>query len=144
MIAGFAEPSAMSASPVVIAYDMHQMYSLLPNNVFFFKRCYNTFILYLSLKILRYSIYGIVFCSLMMGIVLYKKYITDTAIPGWASSLIFIITSIILQLFSVTLIVLLMELSSRKNINAPNSKIYLDFIENKEVLILNEYLKKWN
>lgn len=84
---------------------------------------------YLSLKILRFSIYGIVLCSVSVGIVLFKKYITDTAIPGWASSLIFIITSIILQLFSVTLIVLLMQLSSRKNIAAPNSKIYKDFID---------------
>lgn len=84
---------------------------------------------YLSLKILRFSIYGIVLCSFSVGIVLFKKYITDTAIPGWASSLILIISSIILQLFSVTLIVLLMQLSSRKNIIAPNSKIYKKFIE---------------
>ncbi|NHM02738.1 glycosyltransferase [Flavobacterium difficile] len=85
---------------------------------------------YLSLKILRFSIYGIVLCSFSVGIVLFKKYITDTAIPGWASSLILIISSIILQLFSVTLIVLLMQLSSRKNIIAPNSKIYKEFIIN--------------
>lgn len=84
---------------------------------------------YLSLKILRYSIYGIIICSISVGIVLFKKYISDSAIPGWASSLILIISSIILQLFSVTLIVLLMQLSSRKNIIAPNSKIYKDFIE---------------
>ena len=51
------------------------------------------------------------------------------AIPGWASSLTLIILGIILQLFSVTLIVLLMQLSSRKNIQVPNSKIYKDFIE---------------
>jgi hypothetical protein len=84
---------------------------------------------YLSLKILRYSIYGIFICSISVGIVLFKKFITNTAIPGWASSLIFIISSIILQLFSVTLIVLLMQLSSRKNVIAPNSKIYKEFIE---------------
>lgn len=87
---------------------------------------------YLSLKILRYSIYGIILCSISVGIVLFKKYITDTAIPGWASSLILIISSIILQLFSVTLIVLLMQLSSRKNIIAPNSKIYKNFIEDEK------------
>ncbi len=84
---------------------------------------------YLSLKILRYSLYGILLCSLSVGIVLFKKYVTDSAIPGWASSLILIISGIILQLFSVTLIVLLMQLSSRKNITAPNSKIYKEFIE---------------
>jgi hypothetical protein len=43
-----------------------------------------------------------------------------------------IISGIILQLFSVTLIVLLLQLSSRKNISAPNSKIYKNFIENEE------------
>jgi hypothetical protein len=57
---------------------------------------------------------------------------THNAIPGWASSLIFIISGIILQLFSVTLIVLLLQLSSRKNINAPDVTIYLDFIESKQ------------
>jgi hypothetical protein len=84
---------------------------------------------YLSLKILRYSLYGIFVCSLSVGIVLFKKFVTNSAIPGWASSLILIISSIILQLFSVTLIVLLMQLSSRKNVIAPNSKIYKEFIE---------------
>jgi hypothetical protein len=39
---------------------------------------------YLSLKILRYSLYGILLCSLSVGIVLFKKYVTDSAIPGWA------------------------------------------------------------
>lgn len=84
---------------------------------------------YLSLKILRYSLYGILFCTLSVGIVLFKKYITGSAIPGWASSLVSIITVIVLQLFLVTLIVLLMQLSSRKNVVTPNKNIYLDFIE---------------
>jgi glycosyltransferase involved in cell wall biosynthesis len=84
---------------------------------------------YLSIKILRYSLYGILLCSISVAIVLFKKFVTDTAIPGWASSLILIISGIILQLFSVTLIVLLMQLSSRKNISTPNPKIYKDFID---------------
>ncbi len=84
---------------------------------------------YLSLKILRFSLYGILLCTISVVIVLFKKYVTDSAIPGWASSLLLIISGIILQLFSVTLIVLLMQLSSRKNINPPNPKVYIDFIE---------------
>ncbi len=83
---------------------------------------------YLSIKILRLTFMGILFCSLCIGIILFKKFVTETAIPGWASSLLLIITGIILQLFSVTLIVLLMQLSSRKNINAPNSSVYKKFI----------------
>lgn len=85
----------------------------------------------LSIRILRYSVYGIIFCTVSVGYILYQKLYTNSAIPGWASSLILIITGIILQLFSVTLIVLLLQLSSRKNITAPNSKVYLDFIESK-------------
>src|SRR5690606_7798313 len=85
---------------------------------------------YLTLKILRLSLYGILFCALSVGIVLFKTYVANSAILGWASSLILIITVIILQLFLVTLIVLLMQLSSRKNIVTPNPKIYLDFIDN--------------
>ncbi len=89
---------------------------------------------FLSLRILRYSLYGIGLCFISVLYIFYQKIFTNNAIPGWASSLILIISGIILQLFSVTLIVLLLQLSSRKNINAPNPKIYLDFIENKEEL----------
>lgn len=87
---------------------------------------------FLSLRILRFSLYGIAVCFLSVMYILSQKLFTDNAIPGWASSLILIISGIILQLFSVTLIVLLLQLSSRKHINAPNPKIYLDFIESKE------------
>lgn len=89
---------------------------------------------FLSLRILRYSLYGIGICFISVMYIFYQKMFTNNAIPGWASSLILIISGIILQLFSVTLIVLLLQLSSRKNINAPNPKTYLDFIENKEEL----------
>jgi hypothetical protein len=89
---------------------------------------------FLSLRILRFSLYGIAVCFLSVMYILFQKLFTDTAIPGWASSLILIISGIILQLFSVTLIVLLLQLSSRKHINAPNPKIYLDFIESKETI----------
>ncbi len=84
---------------------------------------------FLSLRILRYSLYGIGICFISVMYIFYQKLFTDNAIPGWASSLILIISGIILQLFSVTLIVLLLQLSSRKNITAPNPKIYKDFIE---------------
>jgi hypothetical protein len=84
---------------------------------------------FLSLRILRYSLYGIGICFASVLFILYQKLFTENAIPGWASSLILIISGIILQLFSVTLIVLLLQLSSRKNISAPNPKIYKDFIE---------------
>jgi hypothetical protein len=84
---------------------------------------------FLSLRILRYALYGISICFISVMYILYQKIFTDNAIPGWASSLILIISGIMLQLFSVTLIVLLLQLSSRKNISAPNAKIYLEFIE---------------
>ena len=87
---------------------------------------------FLSLRILRYSLYGIAICFLSVMYILYQKIFTNSAIPGWASSLTLIISGIILQLFSVTLIVLLLQLSSRKNISAPNSKVYLEFIESVE------------
>jgi hypothetical protein len=87
---------------------------------------------FLSLRILRCSMYGILVCFLSVIVILYQKIFTESAVPGWASSLILIISGIILQLFSLTLIVLLLQLSSRKNITAPNAKIYLDFIENRK------------
>lgn len=84
---------------------------------------------YLTLKILRFSFYGILLCFVTALVILIKKYITGTAISGWASSLMLIVIGIVIQLFSVTLIVLLMQLSSRKNVDAPNSIIYKDFID---------------
>jgi glycosyltransferase involved in cell wall biosynthesis len=83
----------------------------------------------LSVRILKLSIYSFVACIIAVIVILYKKFITDTAIPGWASNLLFVIFSIILQLSSVTLIVLLMQLSSRKNIKKPSYVIYKDFVE---------------
>lgn len=83
----------------------------------------------LSVRILKLSIYCFVACVFAILIILYKKFVTDTAIPGWASNLLLVIFSIVLQLSSLTLIVLLMQLSSRKNIKKPSSVIYKDFVE---------------
>lgn len=83
----------------------------------------------LSVRILKLSLFGVLLCFLSVIYILCLKLFTDQSIPGWASSLILIIFGIILQLFSVTLIVLLLQLSTRKKISAPNTKIYLDFIE---------------
>ena len=88
----------------------------------------------ISIKILKLSLYGIALCFLSVLYILGEKLFTNYAIPGWASSLVLIISGIILQLFSVTLIVLLLQLRSRKNISAPNAKIYLDFIEDKQII----------
>jgi len=86
---------------------------------------------FLSLRILRYSIYGVFLCLISIAIILFKKFVSGTAIPGWASSLMLITIGIVIQLFSVTLIVLLMQLSSRRNIQAPNANIYKDFLRNQ-------------
>lgn len=83
----------------------------------------------LSVRILRLSLYGISICLAAIAYVFYQKVFTTNAIPGWASSLILIILGIMLQLFLVTLIVLLLQLSSRKNIVSPNPNIYKDFLD---------------
>lgn len=88
----------------------------------------------LSIRILKLSIYCFVACIFAIIIILYKKFVNDTAIPGWASNLLLVIFSIVLQLSSVTLIVLLMQLSSRKNIKKPSSVIYKHFVENVKQL----------
>lgn len=84
---------------------------------------------FLSLRILKFTLYGILLCAVSIFYILYQKLFTGNTIPGWASSLTLILSGIMLQLFTVTLIVLLLQLSSRKNISVPNSKTYLDFIE---------------
>lgn len=86
----------------------------------------------LSVRILKLSLFGVLMCFLSVIAILGIRIFSNQSIPGWASSLILIIFGIILQLFSVTLIVLLLQLSSRKKISAPNTKVYLDFIESIE------------
>lgn len=87
---------------------------------------------FLSVRILKISLFGVGLCFLSVISILYIKLFTESSIPGWASNLILIIFSIILQLSSVTLIVLLMQLSTRKNIKSPNLFIYKDFVSNVE------------
>lgn len=84
---------------------------------------------FLSVRILKLSLLGVLVCLLSVIGVLYVKMFTTSSVPGWASNLILIIFSIILQLSSVTLIVLLMQLSSRKSVKSPTSDIYKDFVE---------------
>jgi hypothetical protein len=43
---------------------------------------------FLSLRILRFSLYGIAICFISVMYILFQKIFTNTAIPGWASSLI--------------------------------------------------------
>ena len=90
---------------------------------------------FLSVRILKLSLFGVGICIASVLVILYFKLFTALAIPGWASNLILIIFSIILQLSSVTLIVLLMQLSSRKNIKGPTPTIYIEFVDN---IITNE------
>ena len=88
---------------------------------------------FLSVRILKLSLFGVVVCFASVVSVLYIKFFTEASIPGWASNLILIIFSIILQLSSVTLIVLLMQLSARKNIKSPSEKQYKEFIDLIEI-----------
>jgi hypothetical protein len=85
----------------------------------------------LCFRVLRFAFISMVFCSIGIGYILFQKLFTDNAIPGWASSLILIVLSIVIQLFSVTFIILLLQLRSRKEIVAPNDSLYLSFIKSK-------------
>ena len=53
----------------------------------------------LSVRILKLSLFGVLVCFLSVLSILYIKLFTESSIPGWASNLILIIFSIILQLF---------------------------------------------
>jgi glycosyltransferase involved in cell wall biosynthesis len=90
--------------------------------------CISVYFDFLSVRILKISLLGVVACLGAVAVVLYYKLFTTLAIPGWASNLILIFFSIILQLSSVTLIVLLMQLSARKNIRRPDPFLYKDFV----------------
>lgn len=83
----------------------------------------------LSIRLLKFSGYSIVLCFISILWIFYIKLFTSSSVPGWASNLLLIIFSIILQFSLLTLIVLLMQLSSRKNITVPSAIIYKKFIE---------------
>jgi hypothetical protein len=85
----------------------------------------------LCFRVLKFAFIAILLCSLGIGYVLFQKVFTDNAIPGWASSLILIVLSIVIQLFSVTFIILLLQLRSRKEITPPDDNLYLKFIYDK-------------
>lgn len=85
----------------------------------------------ISVRILRLSFFGVLICIVSISIVFCLKILTDLAIPGWASNLVMLILIIVIQLSSVTLIVLLMQLSARKNITPPTSSFFKQFIEKK-------------
>lgn len=85
----------------------------------------------ISVRILRLSFIGVLFCFFSITIVFCLKMLTDLAIPGWASNLVLLILIIVIQLSSVTLIVLLMQLSARKNITPPTSDFFKQFIDSK-------------
>ncbi len=82
-----------------------------------------------TIRILKASFLGAFIGLLYIVFILYQKIILGTAIPGWASSLILIISGIIIQLFSVTIIVVLLQLSRRKSIIPPNRLLYKEFIK---------------
>jgi polyisoprenyl-phosphate glycosyltransferase len=83
----------------------------------------------LCVRILKFSLFGVLACLVGVVIVLYFRFFTNSSVPGWASSLILLMFSIILQLSSVTLIVLLMQLSSRKDVKSPSASIYNNFVD---------------
>jgi len=83
----------------------------------------------LCVRILKFSLFGVLACVIGVLMVLYFRFFTSSSIPGWASSLILLMFSIMLQLSSVTLIVLLMQLSSRKDVKAPNATTYQSFVD---------------
>lgn len=85
----------------------------------------------LCFRVLRFAFISMLLCCIGIGYILFQKLFTDNAIPGWASSLILIVLSIVIQLFSVTFIILLLQLRSRKEINLPDETQYLKFIQIK-------------
>lgn len=87
----------------------------------------------LCIRLLRFSLIALTFCSIGVGYIFYQKIFTENAIPGWASSLVLIIFSIIIQLFSVTFVVLLFQLNTRKRIEAPDEHLFKKFLDQNEV-----------
>lgn len=86
----------------------------------------------LCIRLLRFSLIALTFCSIGVGYIFYQKIFTENAIPGWASSLVLIIFSIIIQLFSVTFVVLLFQLNTRKRIEAPDEHLFKKFLDQNE------------
>ncbi len=72
----------------------------------------------------------LIFMIFITGItILLIKFLTELAIPGWTSNIIASIINLTVSLFSIILILLLIQLNQRKQAYRSVSSFYNDFIE---------------
>ena len=85
-----------------------------------------------TVRLLIFSFVGILVSTLFIVGIFIIKLFTDFAIPGWASSMSLLIFNIIIQFTVVSLLILLLILYSRNNIQHSPNKYYKDFIDSIE------------
>ena len=86
------------------------------------------------IRLLLFSMASSVIAISSIITVMCIKVFTQFAIPGWASSMSLLILNIALQFALVSLIITLLTLFNRKNIQLPPKKYYHDFIDNIETV----------
>ena len=82
-----------------------------------------------TIRLLIFSFAAIVFGGLSMFILFIVKYATDWAILGWTSSISMMIINVIIQFFTITLLIMLMQLNRRMIRQLPPCKFYSDYVE---------------
>jgi glycosyltransferase involved in cell wall biosynthesis len=85
-----------------------------------------------TIKLLVVSILGIVMVALLVVAIILVRLLTDLAIPGWASSVSLALINVGGILFIITLLLLLMQLNQRGNIQPPISSFYKNLIVSKD------------
>ncbi len=87
--------------------------------------------LYLDVIIVRFlkvSFFALLLVLGSLSVILYIRYFTPLAIPGWASSVFTIIVNILVTISLFTFLVILQHLSSRSQNPVPPVKYYKDII----------------
>jgi polyisoprenyl-phosphate glycosyltransferase len=82
-----------------------------------------------TVRLLLFSLTGIVLSLLAIFTVFIVKIFTPLAIPGWASNISLLIFNIIIQFTVVSLLILLLILYNRNTVQLSPNRFYKDFID---------------
>ena len=92
----------------------------------------SVYIEYVGVRILIFTTFLIIFSLFGMLVVLWIRFMTDMAIPGWATNVSFGLILVFLQSFLISLFLIFIILSARSNLNfipARDYKIYINQVK---------------
>ncbi|QJD81346.1 glycosyltransferase [Spirosoma rhododendri] len=87
-----------------------------------------------AVRLVLFSALMIAASVLGIGVVVYMKLFTETAVPGWASYLVASFLIVILQAFLISLLLVFIVLAYRTQVQFIPARQYRDFVERVELI----------